>query len=524
MPAEVNNQLNRLLSYSELAKSRVLSQFLTFVVHETLSGRENTIKEYTIGVYALNRDESFDPQKDAIVRVHGVRLRKILQDYYSGPGQNDPVRIQLPKGKYVPVFEEGQNIQPKEEEAETAMPDLEAGSPIVAVFPFRCTKEDDRIKVISNQLCEEIAAAFTQFSELRVISYPSAIGALNRTSGQEEAARHLYADFYLSGSCYLEGRALKILIALISSKNNEQVWADAFMLNDFLDETLIQFPGIVRKVVSATCGFFGIIYKKSLSGEAPVGYNYLYAVYWHNQYHRVFTEEIFNKALSAIELALAKYSDNALLLSLKAEFILNIRTMDIQVLDIDPLKTGTQLAWQAAALDPNLQHAQQVLAWACLQNQDKEGALKSIERLMHINPNNPMYTGSAGFAYICAGEYERGFLLMTEAIQWNPYYPWFLNAAFYFYYLHIGEYQEALYWANLINRKGMVWDPLLRLSALGLLARSGDELEEVRSELFSVSPDFRKRAKHIVGTFLQDNELKAVILEGLRLAGAAPAD
>ena len=41
---------------------------------------------------------------DPIVRIQAGRLRRSLERYYLLSGKDDPVRIELPKGTYVPVF------------------------------------------------------------------------------------------------------------------------------------------------------------------------------------------------------------------------------------------------------------------------------------------------------------------------------------------------------------------------------------------------------------------------------------
>ena len=69
-----------------------------------LAGRSDRIKGYTIGVHALGRGESFDPQTDPIVRVEAGRLRRALARYYAGAGSTDPLVIELPRGGYVPTF------------------------------------------------------------------------------------------------------------------------------------------------------------------------------------------------------------------------------------------------------------------------------------------------------------------------------------------------------------------------------------------------------------------------------------
>ncbi len=81
-----------------------LGAFLRFIVDATLSGRSETLKAYTIAVGALGRPHDFNPATDAIVRVEAGRLRTALGRYYIEGGGSDPIRIDLPRGCYVPEF------------------------------------------------------------------------------------------------------------------------------------------------------------------------------------------------------------------------------------------------------------------------------------------------------------------------------------------------------------------------------------------------------------------------------------
>ena len=77
IPELVKKQLRQLLDQEELKRSPILSKFLEHVVVTKLEGREDEIKEYTIGVQALGRPIDFNPQLDAVVRIHASRLRNI---------------------------------------------------------------------------------------------------------------------------------------------------------------------------------------------------------------------------------------------------------------------------------------------------------------------------------------------------------------------------------------------------------------------------------------------------------------
>ena len=104
--AEKRRQLNRILSSLPFRNSLRLRSFLNFVVETTLAGHSESIKAYTIAVEALGRNPSFDPETDPIVRVEAVRLRQALTRYYVQAGRDDQIVIALPRGTYVPVFEQ----------------------------------------------------------------------------------------------------------------------------------------------------------------------------------------------------------------------------------------------------------------------------------------------------------------------------------------------------------------------------------------------------------------------------------
>jgi len=58
------------------------------------------LKEYSLGIAVFDRDASYDPRTDPIVRVEAGRLRSRLNEYYNTRGREDPIIIELPKGSY----------------------------------------------------------------------------------------------------------------------------------------------------------------------------------------------------------------------------------------------------------------------------------------------------------------------------------------------------------------------------------------------------------------------------------------
>ena len=105
-PDAIRAALERVLASADFDASERNRNFLRHVVEETLAGRAERIKAYNIATTVFGRDDRFDPQLDSIVRIEAGRLRRSLERYYLTSGRDDPVRIGVPKGSYVPTFEE----------------------------------------------------------------------------------------------------------------------------------------------------------------------------------------------------------------------------------------------------------------------------------------------------------------------------------------------------------------------------------------------------------------------------------
>lgn len=103
-PAQIRRQLARISESPQFRSTGRLRDFLNFVVLEMLGGREQSIKEYTIGTQVYGRGALFNPKLDSIVRVEAVKLRARLDEYYAQQGSPDQLVICVPKGRYVPEF------------------------------------------------------------------------------------------------------------------------------------------------------------------------------------------------------------------------------------------------------------------------------------------------------------------------------------------------------------------------------------------------------------------------------------
>jgi len=509
--------MTRILESPLFLGSIILKDFLTYIVDETLLGNEEGLKEYVIATSVLKKGEDFNPQVSAIVRIHARRLRKRLDDYYLNEGVNDPIRISVPKGRYIPVFEtKPAKATPASDDMHTNNRDKEM-KPVIAVLPCTLLNHPEDLGVICSVLSRDLSMALTRSLEMGVLPFSSAKTAFEKLGNYRDFGTQLGVDYILTGSCLMEEDRTKYSVELISIHNRQILWAESFYLNIAIKFETQEYRNIIRKVIAMTCGYQGLVYRDMFKYFEPKDYGKYYALYWHNYYHQRFSEEAFHETLGAVNYGLEQNPKNSLLLAIKGELLLNLLTMDVQG-EIDYLMVGTQLVEEAIGVNQNCQHAFQVLAWSCMLRHDKEEFIRAIEKTISINPNDVMYSGSAGFGYVCMGEYDKGLDLMSEAMSLNPYYPWNLSVAFALYYIVQEDYKEAFYWAKMINRKALIWDPLLRCCTLGYLGRT-QEAADTCQEIISLAPNFPERAKTIVHAFLFDKELQASILHGLHLAG-----
>ncbi|EWY36320.1 hypothetical protein N825_28670 [Skermanella stibiiresistens SB22] len=100
----IHDALQHVISSRNFANSDRKKCFLKFIVQETLAGRSDRIKAYTIAVDIFGRSPSFDPTADPLVRIEAGRMRRCLEHYYLTEGASDRVQITVPKGGYVPHF------------------------------------------------------------------------------------------------------------------------------------------------------------------------------------------------------------------------------------------------------------------------------------------------------------------------------------------------------------------------------------------------------------------------------------
>ena len=103
--AECLRQIDRMVASSRLQGSDARCRLLQYLAHHTLNFPFDHLKEYTIATELFGRPQDFDPQSDASIRVQIGRLRNKIAEYNSSIGIDDPVVVELPKGKHALSFQ-----------------------------------------------------------------------------------------------------------------------------------------------------------------------------------------------------------------------------------------------------------------------------------------------------------------------------------------------------------------------------------------------------------------------------------
>ncbi len=114
-------ELEEIVSSAHFCNSKRYPAMLEYLVKSTLAGKENLLKERTIGIEVFERPSSYDTSTDTVVRFTASEVRKRLSSYYHDRGLKSGIRISLPSGSYVPEF--------------FFQPDQQQDVPVAAAFP-----------------------------------------------------------------------------------------------------------------------------------------------------------------------------------------------------------------------------------------------------------------------------------------------------------------------------------------------------------------------------------------------------
>ncbi|MGA3185514.1 MAG: helix-turn-helix domain-containing protein [Bryobacteraceae bacterium] len=93
-------EVDKIVNSDLLRGSESLCHLLEFLASHSIDEHGGSVKEYQIATEVFGRPADFDPRLDSTVRVQTSRLRAKLAEYYAGPGAQDEVIVEIPRGAY----------------------------------------------------------------------------------------------------------------------------------------------------------------------------------------------------------------------------------------------------------------------------------------------------------------------------------------------------------------------------------------------------------------------------------------
>ena len=274
IPAEiVRAELDRVLASRGFVNAARLSRLLRHVTERTLAGDGDQLKEYTVGVEVFDRDASYDPRLDSIVRVEAGRLRSRLEEYYAAGGARSEIRIDLPRGGYMARFTRRATESSVEPPGATSVPApvlipvlplsvtnapgsrrrrlalaLAGGVlimiaalslwwwaqksrpvlPAVALLPFSQYSQDPGLSVLAARLTDDVTSELARLGRVGVVSHTSAMQFAGVKKPLREIAGALNADYVVEATVEAEPGGIKVVTRLVNAAIDRKVWVQEY--------------------------------------------------------------------------------------------------------------------------------------------------------------------------------------------------------------------------------------------------------------------------------------------------------
>ncbi len=520
-------QLDRILKSGPFAQSRRRQRFLKYVVNETLAGRGDRLKGYSVALAVFDRPKSFDPAIDPIVRIEAARLRDKLREYYEQEGRNDPVRIELRKGTYTPEIGLAQ-AAPGNEKAEVATdaaePALLGAAPIaqrsaprwllafgglgllvmlltagwwinrerptnttansssvpaIAVLPFTNLSGDKQQDYFSDGVTEDILTELSRAQDLRVLARNTTFQYKDRPVDVAELGRELGVAYVLEGSVRRAGDRLRITAQLIDTGTGTHLWADRYD-REMADVFIVQ-DDIINQIAAKIAGPFGAIERneaKAAARKSPEqiqAYDLLLRARDIMQWD--WTPDTFDGAREALNRAIALDPSNA---QARRELAWLAVLGWVFQLDQTPMPAQDILAQatKAVQLDPADARAHMVAASAYFFTKQLDQFRREADEALALAPYNAEIIVTLACMISSAGDHARGVELAEKANALNAEAAtgWYHSTVYTADYLK-GEYRRALELARQNQDAEMFYSYLEIIPIFGQLGMKQDALD-----------------------------------------------
>jgi TolB-like protein len=372
----VRQQLDRILAGTTFQQVDRLRRFLSFVVLESIAGRQDELKEYVVGIQVFGKEPSFDPRSDPVVRVQARRLRARLVRYYAEEGQGDEVLVELPKGGYAPVFSRREAGAARRHSLSTTI--VSRNTACVLAFADHSPSGD--LAYFCRGVREEIIHRLSALKNLRVLAWAG------DEAGSEQTGRPSGSDaaVIISGSVRSAGDRVRVTTQFLDGVTGCYLWSTS------VDGLIPEMLDTQERVAAAVADKLGSeLVELSSSGRNRPGTVNLAAhnLYLQGRYHlSQRTEEGLRKAVEFFERSLAEDAEYGLAHSGLSDGYSLLAHYGV----LGPADVWTKVAATAASavmLDGNSAEAHTSLAHAkATQDWDWKGAEQAFRRAIALDP------------------------------------------------------------------------------------------------------------------------------------------
>jgi adenylate cyclase len=496
----IRQHVERVLSSQAWIQADRLRRFLQYLVDHALSGEKesrekNKLNQYAIAIDVFDRDASFDPAIDAIVRVEAGRLRSKLLEYYDDEGRDEPVRISLPKRGYAAHFTirtQRPNPAPTEMDTPSVHPTsplpLDINTPTIAVLPFDNMSTDPEQEYFSDGITEDLITDLSRLPGLSVIARQSTFVYKGVATNTKEVSAKLGAEFIIEGSVRKFGSRIRINAQLIHGKTGSHIWAERFDRehSDIFD---LQ-DDVNRKIVDALrLQLSGVQQSRLQRKGTDVVEAHDYLLRGIREADK-YTREGFAKAeycfTSALELdpAYASAHSRLSLITIYQWIAGWSDSFD------ETVGRGLEQAEKAVAMDGESAIAHAALCWALLWHDNYDAAIAAGEKAAQLDPNDASALERLAFALAWSGLAEDALQRLAKAQLLNPLRGYhFPSAVCYFMNEQYSAAVDCL--RSSINAHPTFLPAYLYLAACLSLMDQPDEARSQVKHIKELDPDYR---------------------------------
>jgi TolB-like protein/Flp pilus assembly protein TadD len=406
--SDVRSHLETLLNAKCFCRASGQARLMRYLVERRLAGQQDSLKEYVIGIDVFGRGESFDPRSDGVVRLEALRLRTRLEKYYAEEGLNAPLRIELPKGGYVPVFIP--RTVPAPDSAPEAHPrrarrlavaavattavlivlgaywGLSAGrnkTASIAVLPFLNLSSEPGSEYFTEGFVEELTTSLAQVEGLQVAARSSAFQFRGKSPDIRDAGRRLGVRTVLEGSVRTEGRKMRVSAQLIDAADGFHLWSHTYE-GDTKDVFAIQ-----DQVTQSIAGVLAPAHRSQAANTRVPRDLEAYDLYLKGKYFKDrLTAPDLQASIQYLEQAVGKDPGYAPAYATLADAYASVSFRRGAPVE-DALAKARAAAARALQLDETLAEAHALLAWIrCFHDWDWRGSERGLRRALELNPNS----------------------------------------------------------------------------------------------------------------------------------------